>query len=429
MSDDRPVPPSGAEPTSPLPQQGQTQPIPPGGATPPPPPPSGYPPPGGQTPPPPPPGGQAPPPAGPPPPPPGGQPPPPPSGGQIPPPSPQAPSYGQPAPYPQGGYQQPGAAQTWRNPTYTDYRPGTIPLRPLTMSDVFGGVVTTIRGNLAATLGLGLLVTAIAVVPATALGIWWARSGSFDIEGLADSESAELATAAGSLIPNLAQLVVVLVTAAFMVWVIGQGAIGRRVSPGQVWAATRSRLPAVLGTVILTVLLFGVPFVIFFVLFIGALFASDGSGAVIGLFAFFGVFALLGWIVFVWVKTAFATSAVVLEEAGPLTAIKRSWVLTRGQFWRLFGIRLLAAIALTIISTIITYPVTWVFESVLGSTSAGAGDQIVWGVFAAALGTVLAGILTTPFSAGVDGLLYIDQRMRKEGLDVTLMRAAQGQDG
>jgi hypothetical protein len=297
------------------------------------------------------------------------------------------------------------------------------------MSDVFGGVITTIRGNLAATLGLGLLVTAIAVIPATALGIWWARSGSFDFQGINESDSAELATLAGSSLPTLAQAFVVFVTAAFMVWVIGQGAIGRRVTPGQVWAGTRGRLLPVLGTVLLTMLVFAIPFAVFFIALIAVLVSSDGSGAAVGLLAFVGVFALIAWSVYAWVKTAFATSACILEEAGPLTSLKRSWRLTRGQYWRLFGIRFLAAVALAIVSAIITFPVTAVVDALTGSAGAGSGDRIVWGVFASALGTILAGILTTPFSAGVDALLYIDQRMRKEGLDVQLMRAAQGQAG
>ncbi len=384
MSDDRPVPPSGADPTQPVPQAGQTRPIPPGGWSQSPPPPAPGPvPPGGQG-----------------------------SGG-----------YQQP-----GGHQQPGPPQDWRNPTYSDYRPGTIPLRPLTMSDIFGGVVATIRGNLAATLGLGLLVTAIAVIPATAIGIWWARSGSFDLEGLDPGQSDELATALGSALPNLAQGLVVLVTAAFMVWVIGQGAIGRRVGPAQVWAGTRRRLLPLLGTVVLTVLLFLAPFIVFLIVFI-ALVASSDSGAVVGLFGFFGFFAIFVWFVLAWVRTAFATSATVLEEAGPLTAIKRSWALTRGQFWRIFGIRFLTAIVIGIVSTVISLPITRIADQVLTSAGATSGDLITWGVFASAFATVLAGILTTPFSAGVDALLYVDQRMRKEGLDVALMRAAQGQDG
>jgi hypothetical protein len=40
------------------------------------------------------------------------------------------------------------------------------------------------------------------------------------------------------------------------------------------------------------------------------------------------------------------------------------------------------------------------------------------------LGTVLAGTLTAPFAAGVTVLVYIDRRIRREGLDLELARAA-----
>jgi hypothetical protein len=40
------------------------------------------------------------------------------------------------------------------------------------------------------------------------------------------------------------------------------------------------------------------------------------------------------------------------------------------------------------------------------------------------IGTVVGATLTTPFQAGVTGLLYIDQRMRREGFDAELQRAA-----
>jgi hypothetical protein len=40
------------------------------------------------------------------------------------------------------------------------------------------------------------------------------------------------------------------------------------------------------------------------------------------------------------------------------------------------------------------------------------------------IGSILAGTLTYPFVAAVTVLLYVDLRMRREGLDLTLARAA-----
>jgi len=44
-----------------------------------------------------------------------------------------------------------------------------------------------------------------------------------------------------------------------------------------------------------------------------------------------------------------------------------------------------------------------------------------------AIGSILAGTVTRPISAGVSVLLYLDMRMRKEGLDLVLRNAAQNQ--
>ena len=40
------------------------------------------------------------------------------------------------------------------------------------------------------------------------------------------------------------------------------------------------------------------------------------------------------------------------------------------------------------------------------------------------LGSVLASTVTAPFTAALTALLYIDLRIRREGLDVALARAA-----
>ena len=51
---------------------------------------------------------------------------------------------------------------------------------------------------------------------------------------------------------------------------------------------------------------------------------------------------------------------------------------------------------------------TYVFQAIVSGVSA-----------------LITGALTTPFTAGVDALLYVDQRIRREGFDVQLITAAQ----
>ncbi len=45
-------------------------------------------------------------------------------------------------------------------------------------------------------------------------------------------------------------------------------------------------------------------------------------------------------------------------------------------------------------------------------------------VFSQHLTQFLVGLLVTPFTAGVTALLYLDQRIRREGLDITMQQAA-----
>ena len=49
----------------------------------------------------------------------------------------------------------------------------------------------------------------------------------------------------------------------------------------------------------------------------------------------------------------------------------------------------------------------------------------VWQAVVAGVTGLITGALTTPFTAGVDALLYVDQRIRREGFDVQLIAAAQ----
>jgi hypothetical protein len=60
---------------------------------------------------------------------------------------------------------------------------------------------------------------------------------------------------------------------------------------------------------------------------------------------------------------------------------------------------------------------------VAGILSGFNGDWGLTSILAAGVATLLAGIVTLPFSAAVTGLLYTDLRMRREALDIELVSA------
>lgn len=336
------------------------------------------------------------------------------------------PPYGPP---PQGpAYGAVSAPEPWPRTPRLEYRPGIIPLRPLTLSEVWSGVMAAVRGNPAATIGLALLTSTVVLVPFTALGVWVAGQPLTltDPEARRALEpvlgSSGLAGLLGSYVPLLATYGTALLLSIFVALVVGYGVRGLKVGLGQTWELTRGRIPAGLGATVLMLVIFG------------AFFAAVGTGPVLlwasqsqgaGFVTFVALVIGVVGAVHLWVRLGFATSIVVLEHAGPWRSIVRSWRLTKGSrpFWRLLGIRLLTSVVASIIGSVISTPFTFVGFLVADTGTSGSLGWVL--PVTQAVGVLIQAVLTTPFVSGVDSLLYIDQRIRREGLDVQIMQQLQ----
>ena len=82
------------------------------------------------------------------------------------------------------------------------------------------------------------------------------------------------------------------------------------------------------------------------------------------------------------------------------------------------------SIGVGVAASILTFPLTLGGFAVVVAAG-GTDDLFVWQAVLGGLATLISGAITTPFSAGVDALLAVDQRIRREGLDVQLIHAAQ----
>jgi hypothetical protein len=140
---------------------------------------------------------------------------------------------------------------------------------------------------------------------------------------------------------------------------------------------------------------------------------------------------LLG--IYLSTKWAFATPAIVLERLGAIDGLRRSWRLVeapvRMPFWRIVGIRMLTGLIVGVAASVVALPVTLIVSFLLAATLADGGttaELFVTQTVAAGISGLITGALTTPFTAGVDALLYVDARIRREGLDVRLVQTAQG---
>ncbi|TWP33430.1 hypothetical protein [Leekyejoonella antrihumi] len=322
------------------------------------------------------------------------------------------PQYGQPGP-PQWGPGAPPYPGGFAPPMSP--KPGVIPLRPLTLSDIFEGSIATIRGNPGATIGFALILGLIVTVPVAAAMVVVAQIPTTS-QGVGVGLTV-LVAYGGKFIWAFGDL---LLTGMLMV-VLSEAVLGRRMAIGAAWARFRPRFWALIGLTLLITLAVALS-ILLLVLLIVLIYATLGSTAAI----IVGVLAGIGWfltLAFSFIRLSLAAPALVLERIGPIPACKRSWALSRHQFWRILGISLLAAVVVGFIGGILSAVITFGTEAIAMTATSGTAVLTTTLLVSTVAGTLISA-LTAPFQAHVTGLLYLDQRIRKEALDVTLIAAA-----
>jgi hypothetical protein len=303
------------------------------------------------------------------------------------------------------------------------HKPGVVALRPLRLGDLYDGAFQTIRRNPKAMVGLAAAVTALFMVVPVLLTAALAAAGQLRLDPLADEASVVVARLLGPLAGGVFGWLAGVVLNGMLVHVVAQAVLGRRTSIGQAWAAVRGRLPRLFGLALLdlalSVLVLAVPAVL------GVL-----VGYAVGVGAGFAIgvpLLLVGVAALVFVQVRFfqlAAPALVLERVGVLEALRRGGRLSRHQWWRLFGIMLLTALVVGVAGQVLAIPIGLVGGVGSVALSGTAAGLVL--VFSSYVSQIVVGTLTTPFSSAVVALQYVDQRIRKEGLDVQLIAASQG---
>jgi hypothetical protein len=304
--------------------------------------------------------------------------------------------------YPGGAYGRPGGG--W-NPQGLG-KPGVIALRPLNIGDILDGSITAIRRYPLLVLGVSAVVAVVVaalnlvisltllpdVTRVTALG-----PGATQQEQL-DAVYNLLGSTLLTLIPTL--IITILgqtFLTGFLTVVMGKAVLGR---PVDFRTAMREAGPRLLPLLALTLLYT-----------LATMVAA--------------IFCLLPAVI-PYVFWALAGPALVLERGTIRQAFARSRRLVSGSFWRVLGILLLASLIGWLITTIIGVPFSLGSGAFSGlfDPQAAVPQQSTGGLVLQSVGTVIASTIVTPFTALVTVVLYIDQRMRREGMDIELARAA-----
>ena len=319
------------------------------------------------------------------------------------------------------------------------YKPGIIPLRPLSIGDIYQGAFAAIKTNArtmfgftAALLGVVLVISIATNYAIINLVLPNYLSPNSPYAAAFTSLSGSFSQLGGSLLQVLATVLL----SCLIVVAVSRSVLGRVASSKEVWERTKSKFLPLIGLNIITSIISGLMMIIGIVVFF-VLLASAASTAETEteLFQNLGI-SLVGLLIlmlasvlvssYLSIKFSVAPPAMVLENLGVFAALGRSWRLTRGNFWRLFGINILTAI--------ITSMVAGIFGGIAGALGAifvvvgsSSPEDVIASLNTTYILTMvmstIAQLLILPFTSSVNALLYIDLRMRKEGLDVELRNA------
>ncbi|NKE59632.1 hypothetical protein FXN61_23605 [Lentzea sp. PSKA42] len=312
----------------------------------------------------------------------------------------QQPNQPQQPPQPPPGYYAPPPPGP--QPTI---KPGVIPLRPLAVGEIVDGAITTMRRYPKLLIGAAAVVAAITQI----LGLLVQLPFLDDLTAVATLDpntvtqeqalnqftDAAVGFLTGTLLTVLLLLIGTVFLSGFITVIVGHAVLGKPVTFAQAWDEFKPRLVPLLGATLL-------------------------SGLVITVGA---IFCLLPGI-WLWVMFALVTPALVLERCGVGTAFGRSRALVNGAWWRTFGILVLAAVISWVISWIISLPFGLLGAATTGFSADPTAALSVGSLILSTIGAIIASTITLPFTSAVTVLVYVDRRMRSEGMDIELQRAA-----
>lgn len=325
-----------------------------------------------------------------------------------------------------------GQPAAWTPPP----KPGLIPLRPLGFGTILGAAFQVIRRNPRPTFGIALLLNGVVLVLfALVVGgvtVWvFGRLNSATSENTDDIMAGAIgAIVVSALIPVALSILISAILQGIISLEVSRATIGEKLTVRGLWRLARGRIGALIGWSALTtgVVLVAVVIVALVITLIIAL--GGQAGLVIGIILAI-LAALASVVLWAWISTklALVPSALMLERLTLLQAVKRSWRLTSGYsyFWKTLGTILLVYTIVQVASQVVSTPlgivagIAGVLVNPNGDEAAGVVVLVVTYLISGIVGLVFGAVASVTQSSAT-ALIYIDIRMRKEGLDLDLVR-------
>ena len=304
-------------------------------------------------------------------------------------------SAAEPAPEPQApaapsGPASPGAAGT-PAASRASGGPGAegavphVALRPMTVADVLDGAFAILKARPRKIFGFA----AAFVVPIQLAAAYLQRNSAeagFEVWFSEDpTVTAETSSDGGDVLTMILLLIVpsiaLVCVAAGLAHLVSAWSVGRDATGREMFGVVGRRSWALLATFV----------VVHLAELVGAIGCYVGAAFVMALFV--PVAPIIG-----------------AEKAGAGEALGRSFRLVKARYWPVLGTALLMGIVATLLG--------YALSSLPQGIATGIGMEDGWPLFA--LGGIVSQVVTTPFVAAATVLLYLDLRVRTEGLDIEL---------
>ncbi|MFE7846034.1 hypothetical protein ACFUTX_12685 [Microbacterium sp. NPDC057407] len=318
-------------------------------------------------------------------------------------------------------------------------RPGIIPLHPLSFGTILGRSFTALRQNPKVLLGFALVVQTLGylVTNAAIVGIAYASfSRLFTVmPGTDDYETLFAGSVAITLIAGfvlgLASGVLGVIVQGIVVAEVAHAAVAEKLTLGALWRQVKPVAWRLVGYAALLVLVIGAAFALIFVALVAL---GVAVGPAVFALAIPLVLALIPLFLWLSTKLLLVPAAIILEHATIGRALALSWSLTKRRFWPILGVIVLIAFVFGFVAQAVTFPVS-LLTSGIGGILAPTSTTDPSGVTAAIVGLVVTQALALLIQSvaivvqsTATGIIYIDCRMRHEGLDLDLLAYVERRD-
>jgi Membrane domain of glycerophosphoryl diester phosphodiesterase len=318
-------------------------------------------------------------------------------------------------------------------------RPGIIPLHPLSFGTILGRSFAALRQNPRVLLGFALIVQTLAylVVLTAVIGVAWVSFSRLDTLS-PGSEEFETVMAGSIAVTLIAGLVLGLAAGALGVIVQGivvtevaHAAVAEKLSLGALWRQLKPIAWRLIGYSLLVILAVVAVVAVVTVSMVGIAIAAGPLAILFTVLIIVAAIPLTWWLM---IKLLLAPAAIILEHATIGRAIARSWTLTRGRFWPALGIILLISVVFGTVAQVISIPFSFLgtgLTTIIAPTGEPDASAIIAIIVAGLLTQVVTLLLQSVavvVQSTATAIIYIDCRMRHEGLDLDLLAYVERRD-